>query len=236
MCSASTRVGGRHLTTWRGVSLPQSGHQYPRAARPRAPLGPAPQTRNDARSERARFGRGPRFVFPQPLPFRNLDTIYTYAPLLTSGLQRLVEPARHCCLRPARALAHRRVVRATAAQHDLAQATHGSRNWRRHALELRLRPLLVPQPQFPDLPRGPICPAQCRRAGGRRTCSGADRPPRASRDCTPGRTRAPSHRLEERLRQSRCVCAGSAQHSHRSNAADPSSLTPATAEQASRGE
>ena len=50
-----------HLSNW-GASLPKSEPQYSRAAGPRPSLGTSSQTRDDTGPERARLGRGPRFV------------------------------------------------------------------------------------------------------------------------------------------------------------------------------
>jgi hypothetical protein len=149
-----------HLSN-RGASLPKSEHQYSRTARARPSLGSAPQTCNYANPQRARPGRGPRFVsiplHPQKAGVKPTPLKFSISLPQISRLQYFF-PAYRPLPKP-RSLALRRFVRAPATEHHLAEVAHWSRDRRRHALELGLRSLLFAQPGFADLPRRSVRPA-----------------------------------------------------------------------------
>ena len=69
-----------------------------------------------------------------------------------SRIQQLLPASRPQYLPETRALALGRFVRAPATEHNLAQGDHRPRDRRRHALELKLRALLVAQPGTATLP------------------------------------------------------------------------------------
>jgi len=121
--------------------------------------------------------------------------------LRNSRLQCLFPAHRPYGLFQRRPLALGRLVRAPAAEYHLAQADHLSRDRRRHALELELCPLFVPQSRTPDLPRGPVRSSQRRRSGGRCAGSRHASSSRGNRDGAPSGACTPCDRLEEHLCQ-----------------------------------